>query len=74
MLHYFYITLSFLFSFVGYIGGIVWLFLLASDQFNSTGYVSENALLPAMVDTSYSEDHIAFKFHEELKEMCTKDM
>ena len=52
----------------------MWLFLLASDEFNSKGYVSENALLPGSVETSYSDNHIAFKFYDELRGLCSKDV
>ena len=52
----------------------MWLFLLASSEFNSRAYVSENALLPGLVETSYSEDSVAFKLYGELKKICTKDM
>jgi len=61
-------------SIFGYTGGIVWLFLLASSEFNSRAYVSENALLPGLVETSYSEDSVAFKLYGELKKICTKDI
>ena len=52
----------------------MWLFLLASSEFNSRAYVSENALLPGLVETSYSEDSVAFKLYGKLKKICKKDM
>ena len=34
---------------LAYIGGLVWMLLLANDEYNAGTYVSENALLPGLV-------------------------
>ena len=60
-------------SILGYLGGLVWLVLLANEQFNARTYMSENALLPAMVETRYLEEHAAYRAYNQLGEVCNKD-
>ncbi|XP_065065367.1 glycosylphosphatidylinositol anchor attachment 1 protein-like isoform X2 [Rhopilema esculentum] len=57
-------------SILGYVGGLLWLVFLASDDFNARTYISENALLPALVETKYSEEHTAHRHYDQLSEIC----
>ena len=59
-----------LLSILGYFGGLLWLFFLASEDFNAKTYISENALLPALVETKYSEEYTARRHYDQLSEIC----
>ena len=52
----------------------MWLAMLANEQFNAGTYMSENALLPAMVETRFSEEHAAYEAYNQLAEVCSNDM
>ncbi|XP_063983235.1 glycosylphosphatidylinositol anchor attachment 1 protein [Diachasmimorpha longicaudata] len=52
--------------FVIYLGGVVWMAMLASPIFNDGTYFSENALLPGLVTKESSLEQTARQYHREL--------
>eukprot|EP00794_Sanderia_malayensis_P019024 gene19024-20937_t len=63
-----------LLSIVFYLGGVIWLCLLASEQFNVRTSTYGHALLPGMVETRYSEDSLASDYYHKLSTICTKNI
>ncbi|XP_033222343.1 glycosylphosphatidylinositol anchor attachment 1 protein [Belonocnema kinseyi] len=53
-------------TFLMYLGGIVWTFLLATPTFSDNTYFSENALLPGLVTKESNLMHASKLFHQEL--------
>ncbi|XP_015117329.1 glycosylphosphatidylinositol anchor attachment 1 protein [Diachasma alloeum] len=49
-----------------YLGGVVWMAMLASPMFNDGTYFSENALLPGLVTKESNLEHTARQYHREL--------
>ncbi|EZA48989.1 hypothetical protein DMN91_011736 [Ooceraea biroi] len=52
--------------FVLYVGGLVWLMLLALPAFNDGTYFSENALLPGLVTKESNLEHTSKQYYHEL--------
>ena len=42
---------------LGYFGGIIWLCLQSTGQFNAKTYIDENALCPGLADPQFSKEH-----------------
>lgn len=61
-------------SVLSFIGGIVWMGLLAHIELNERNYFSENQLLPGMVQTYYSSTHSLNTILQELKTICKNDI
>ena len=47
--------------------GLVWLFMLPSDELSGTFYVDENALMPGMASSHYNREVHAIQMAEQLK-------
>ncbi|GAB6020270.1 hypothetical protein CHUAL_002988 [Chamberlinius hualienensis] len=56
------------FGFISYVCGILWFMALSSELFNAETYISENALLPAMVDREFGEKSDIQSYLDGLKE------
>ncbi|XP_050307434.1 glycosylphosphatidylinositol anchor attachment 1 protein [Anthonomus grandis grandis] len=55
-----------------YLAGVVWFCALASPQFNSNTYFSENALLPGLVKSSFSEERAAKEYYRMFSDEAKK--
>ncbi|KAJ8946439.1 hypothetical protein NQ318_014426 [Aromia moschata] len=55
-----------------YFAGIVWFCAMAYPTINANTYFSENALLPGLVKSQFSEDKLASLFHGELLDEMKK--
>ncbi|RDD40080.1 Glycosylphosphatidylinositol anchor attachment 1 protein [Trichoplax sp. H2] len=55
-----------------YVIGIIWLLALALDDFNDRCYISENALMPAMTHTHYTNARDVTSMTSELTEMSSR--
>ena len=42
---------------IGYFGGIIWICLQSTGQFNAKTYIDENALCPGLADPQFSKEH-----------------
>lgn len=51
-----------------YLGGVAWLLILSHPKMGNETYFSENALLPGLVKTQFSESQTAGNFYRELVE------
>lgn len=49
-----------------YVIGIVWLFLLPTDNINGVVYVDENALMPTYASDQYDDDRRVMQLAEQL--------
>ncbi|EDV21677.1 uncharacterized protein TRIADDRAFT_59923 [Trichoplax adhaerens] len=55
-----------------YVIGMIWLLALALDDFNDRCYISENALMPAMTHTHYTNARDVTSMTSELTEMSSR--
>ena len=59
-------------SWVFYIFGVVFIFVIPHSEFTHKTYFSENALLPGLVRIEFDIEHIAKQYLEDLREEAQK--
>ncbi|XP_065676209.1 glycosylphosphatidylinositol anchor attachment 1 protein-like [Hydra vulgaris] len=58
-------------SILSFLIGVMWLFMLAHHELSPKTYISENQLLPGLVNTHFSNTYFAGVVYNELKQECT---
>lgn len=59
-------------SFLLYVIGVIWLLALPLNDYNDGCYISENALMPGMTHTHYSQFRDAKDIAEDLRKLSSR--